>query len=347
MGGTVTIFDPQGNKGDIPYENLAAAVKAGAKPSVAIKDPQGNIGDIPADQYQAAVRAGGTVVPLQDQQTKHPGFWATAAEDMKGLLHPSGFSPYPGMDTEAKSDAANQSAQQDQARKDAGYSLPYRAAAPVAQAAGVNVPGMEESAKEGDVAGVMGHAAAPVATLAAGEAIAHGAPAIADALPSADRAGQALERVKAAAGNVPIDTAKPGNTALDIYTQSQRGATLPTPVSKLVRRLTTPGSDPMTYAEAKDFQSNISKLSANEKMNLNPNTQRLVGQLNADLKESLQNAAHTAGMGSEFAQAMHEYRMAMKLKGASDAVIDAGWKAALSGAGLYGAKKVIESATGH
>lgn len=168
--------------------------------------------------------------------------------------------------------------------------------------------------------------------------------AMVDALPSTARAGAALQEVKAVAGDVPINTAKPGNTALEIYTQSQRGANLPSSVGKLVRRLAAPDQPPMTYAEAKDFQSNISKLSANEKMALNPNTKRLVGQLNEDLKSSLQDAADTAGKGQQFQKAMQEYHSAMKLRGVSDAVIDATWKAALSGVGLYGAKKIIESA---
>src|ERR1017187_786858 len=78
------------------------------------------------------------------------------------------------------------------------------------------------------------------------------------ALPSASRAGAALQNVKSTAGDVPIDTAKVGDSALELYTQSQRGATLPPAVNKLDRRLVQPDSAPMTYEEAKDFQSNIS-----------------------------------------------------------------------------------------
>lgn len=96
--------------------------------------------------------------------------------DLGGLLKPSGFSPYPGMDQDAKSAAAAESHQQDQDRKAAGYSPLYRAAAPVAQAVGVNVPGMEDAAKKGSVGGVLGHAAAPLAMLGAGEVLGHALP---------------------------------------------------------------------------------------------------------------------------------------------------------------------------
>lgn len=168
-------------------------------------------------------------------------------------------------------------------------------------------------------------------------------PKIGSVIPSTERAGAALEDVKSTAGDVPINTTKPGNTALEIYTQSQRGANLPSSVGKLVRRLAAPDQPPMTYAEAKDFQSNISKLSANEKMALNPNTKRLVGQLNADLKSSLEEAADTVGKGQQFAQAMKEYHHAMQIRGMTDAAIDASWKAALSAGGLYGLNKIIQA----
>jgi hypothetical protein len=191
---TVPIVSPAGDVGDIPFAQMGAALAAGGKPGVTIKSPDGKLGVVPADRYQDAVKAGGTVVPYQEQDTQHPGFWAHAADLMGGLLHPSGFSPYPGMDQEAKSAAATQATQQDQARKQAGYSTGYRALAPVAQSVGVNVPAMEQSAKEGDIAGVAAGAAVPAATLAAGEALSQGGRSIADAAESAlqSRAGRAI-----------------------------------------------------------------------------------------------------------------------------------------------------------
>lgn len=190
----------------------------------------------------------------------------------------------------------------------------------------------EDTASQG-----AGQALATLGTAGVSESI----PEIRAAVPSTERAGAALQDIKSTVGDVPINTAKPGNTALDIYTQSQRGATLPSSVGKLVRRLTAPDSPPMTYAEAKDFQSNISKLSADEQMKLNPNTRRLVGKLNQDLKSSLEDAADTAGKGQQFQDAMKEYHNAMRIKGWSESAIDAAWKAALTGAGIYGIGKIF------
>lgn len=185
-----------------------------------------------------------------------------------------------------------------------------------------------------------GIAESPVARLAG---------AARDALPSTARAGAALQNIKSVAGSVPIDTAKVGNSALDLFEQSQRGATLPPAVNKLVRRLAQPDGLPMTYEEAKDFQSNISNLSANEKMNLKPNQVRLLGQLNSDLKASLADAADTVGKGEQFTTAMREYHQAMKLKGYSDAAINAAWKAAIGATGAYAAAKIfgLANAPGH
>src|SRR5580704_4367112 len=118
--------------------------------------------------------------PVTETPKENPGFWSTLGEDIKGLLHPSAQNPYPGMGQEEKTATAAQAGQEGEARKDAGYSLPYRTLAPVAESLGVNVPGMEQSARAGDVGGVAGHAAAPLTVLGAGEALAHGGAAAVD-----------------------------------------------------------------------------------------------------------------------------------------------------------------------
>src|ERR1035441_6385793 len=135
------MFSPDGTLGDIPYEQMKAALAAGAKPGVTVKAPDGSLGVVPADRYQDAAKAGASIVPFKEQETQHPGFWATVSDDLGGMLHPSGFSPYPGMGQDEKAAASGQAYEQDQARKQAGYSPAYRALTPVAQSLGVNVPG--------------------------------------------------------------------------------------------------------------------------------------------------------------------------------------------------------------
>ena len=56
----------------------------------------------------------------------------------------------------------------DQARKEAGYSPGYRAAAGIGSLAGVNAGGMEQAAAHGDTAGIVGHMVTPAALAALG-----------------------------------------------------------------------------------------------------------------------------------------------------------------------------------
>lgn len=251
MGGMVTIFDPQGNKGEIPFENLAAAVKAGAKPAITMKAPDGSLGDIPADQMPAAVKAGASIVPLKDQENQHPGFWHTLWSDLSNIK-PSGVSPYPGMDQEAKSAAATQAAQQDQSRQAAGYSAPYRALAPVAQAVGVNVPGMEQSAAQGDQAGVLGHAAAAAAPVAAAEILHQGGAVVPEQLRTA--AGAAATSippaVTAALKKLPVSMVQRipylGDVLTDVYkagSQAYQEAKAPSIATPSAIGPTTPAAE--------------------------------------------------------------------------------------------------------
>src|SRR6185437_8441642 len=83
---TVPMFAPDGSLGDIPYEQMHAAATAGAKPAVNILDPSGKPGLVPADRLQEAVQAGAKVVPYQEQEAQHPGFWTALGSDVKGMV---------------------------------------------------------------------------------------------------------------------------------------------------------------------------------------------------------------------------------------------------------------------
>lgn len=178
-----------------------------------------------------------------------------------------------------------------------------------------------------------------------GQPIAEGATAlsstIAKNLPSSLRAsaGGTLGSLKAGVGNVPVNTSEFGDTALELWTQSQRGSTLPAAVRKLVNRITNPGSEPITYAETKDFQSNISNLLKNpvgeEGAALkNPNTYRLVTELNQKLKASLEEASQLGGAApGTFTGAMKQYSDASARQAMIDRIHDLAVKGIKIGAG--------------
>lgn len=121
-----------------------------------------------------------TLDPNQEgMQAKPSGFYA----DLKGLVTgaPEGIARmipgpqqyYQYQDARADIESIKQTGKTraqlaDQARKQAGYGLGYRALAPVGEQLGANVQGMEQSAREGDQLGVMGHATAAATPYVAG-----------------------------------------------------------------------------------------------------------------------------------------------------------------------------------
>lgn len=188
---TVPIFAPDGSLGDIPAANLAAAVKAGAKPGVHITSPDGSAGVIPADRTTDAVKAGAKIVPIQDQPVKHEGFWNALGSDLKGIAEGTGKTILaagtgnPAAFTDQALQTGATVSDNMQHRRDEGRSLAYRTIAPVGDALGVNTRGMEDAADAGDIGGVAGHAAAVPTAMAATAAIAHGAPPAAEVLSDA------------------------------------------------------------------------------------------------------------------------------------------------------------------
>jgi hypothetical protein len=167
---TVPIFDPLGTLRDIPYEQMHEAVGAGGTIGHRVQAPDGKIRIVAANRLQEAAKASGSVLPLETPQPEQPSALSTLWSDVKNFArYPSGVSPYPGMDLDAKQAIAQGSAERTEQRRQAGYGGGYRAMAPIGESIGVNVPGMEESARQGDEGGVLGHAAAVPTAMAAAE----------------------------------------------------------------------------------------------------------------------------------------------------------------------------------
>ena len=176
----IPVFDPQGILRDIPSDQLAQAVKAGGMPAVRFQAPDKTVRFVPADRTQDAVKAGGQILPFEQQDVKHPGFWSALVDDAKGMaaggaktLIAAGTGNPAAFTDQALQTAATVSDNM-QHRRDEGRSLAYRTVAPVGDALGVNTRGMEDAADAGDVGGVAGHAAAVPAVMAATEGVARG-----------------------------------------------------------------------------------------------------------------------------------------------------------------------------
>lgn len=354
---TVPIFDPQGTLRDVPYEQMMDAVKAGGTIGVRFQAPDQSVRYVPANRSRDAISAGGKILPIEQQDVQHPGFWASLGSDLgdmaKGLWH---AAVDPLTDThedlvrklheEQAADAAPPTAEH------MAHGTFYRnVATPAAQAIGVNVPGMEQSAAEGDVAGVYGHAAAPAAAAAITEGAVRGIPAIGNAvkevLPSTERAGAAFQEVSKVAGNHTVAVTPGLSDALMQYQQLvDAGGSRSLAVSKLLNRLTSPTAAPLTYDEARLFQSNISRLSADEAQRLTPVMKRQVGQIAAELSKTVETTAANAGKLEEFQGAMKQYRQAKQIEAVKENVKDVAvstLKKAVPAAGAYyGVKKLLD-----
>jgi hypothetical protein len=211
---TVPIFAPDGTLGDIPQEQLATAVKAGAKPGVHITGPDGSPGVIPADRVPDAANAGAKVVPFEDQPAK--SFWGETAKaiwsDIKSIPNAL-MSPDPLADPRV-SDAdkwniyqkQSAAAQATNAQRVKEHGQAYSLGASANEMMGINVAGEEQGAKEGNPGAVVGHALTVPLMAGATEGLIKGAPAVGDA---ATKVGQAAK----VTGQVLKDVATPENIA--------------------------------------------------------------------------------------------------------------------------------------
>src|SRR5262249_22959874 len=111
----------------------------------------------------------------------------------------------------------------------------------------------------------------------------------------------------AADANLTIDASKPGQAALEILQNKQAGGQMTQGIYQFLKRATSPGSQPVTYPEARSFFSNLSSLSMNESQRLAPNTQRLLGNFVSALDDSIRDAVGQIGQGDNYAQAMRQY----------------------------------------
>ena len=109
-----------------------------------------------------------------------------------------------------------------------------------------------------------------------------------------------------AAEHLPVNVNDAGQVALRIQDLAQRGGSMPQAVRQFLARVTDPDQGQLTFGEARDFASNISRLSANETQRLTPVIAREVATMRVALNQSLAQTAGQAGKGAEYAQAMTE-----------------------------------------
>jgi hypothetical protein len=151
-------------------------------------------------------------------------------------------------------------------------------------------------------------------------------------IPSAERAGQMFQDVKAVADKIPLDLAEPGNRALRIVKLAEQGGSRPKVINDFMKRVTDPEKGPLTYGEAREFYTNASRLSADEMKRLSPRMRFELGKFVQELNSSIASAAEQVGKRATFEKAMDEYRQAMKLNDVKEGLAEFGKKVAVKGA---------------
>lgn len=140
-------------------------------------------------------------------------------------------------------------------------------------------------------------------------------------IPQAGRAGKALQSVMGAAQHEPVNPTTFMPSLTRVQELADRGGVMPGPVGKLIDRITSPTGGPLTYREARDFASNISRLSADEYGKLTPVIAREVTTLRAEFNRAIADAAGAVGKKAEHVAALKEYAKAMRLRGMLDSVV--------------------------
>lgn len=126
------------------------------------------------------------------------------------------------------------------------------------------------------------------------------------------RAGANIGAAATAAKDVALNTEGVGTEGLRALELQAAGGRLPRVASQLMQRITSPDAGDLTFEEARDFYSNLSRLSANEFGNLNPTMQRQLGAMKDALHQALVDAAGTVGKGEEYASGISEYAKASR-----------------------------------
>lgn len=133
-------------------------------------------------------------------------------------------------------------------------------------------------------------------------------------IPTRAKAGALFQETMGKAGKLPVDLNSSSEPLTRAFEMGERGMTRPKVVNQLMRRVTAPDSEPMTYQEARDYAQSLSRQSSSEGQKLTPAMKAQVGKLSHAFNEDVGRTAEGAGVGPQYQQAMEGYRRAMQLR---------------------------------
>jgi hypothetical protein len=146
-----------------------------------------------------------------------------------------------------------------------------------------------------------------------------GGPVAEYATPSAARAGQLFASIAEDAGNVPVALEHSRDAIQRFNELASRGGQQTKVIRDLMRRLRSMDTSkgPIAYSEARDFYTNMSRLSAEEISNLNPVMRRQMTEVSRAFSKDVADAAAQVGREADYWKAMRQYARASRLQDAN------------------------------
>lgn len=185
------------------------------------------------------------------------------------------------------------------------------------------------------IANTIGNTIGSTAALAGGAAAGEAGEGLLNKIPTRAKAGDIFNRIGEQLKDQPVNLTESAQPLQRVAELGERGGTLPTPANRFLQR--SQMIEPLTYPEARDYQSNLSSLSREDEGMKGP-MRGGVKQLNKAFYNDIKNAADAKGLGEDYANAMNMNRRAAQLNHA----FKAGGKAAAAGAVGAGTYKLVK-----
>jgi hypothetical protein len=155
-------------------------------------------------------------------------------------------------------------------------------------------------------------------------------------LPAA-KAAQAFQDVHMVARDLPVDTSQATKLANLAAQEKEFGGSPPKVITEFLKRVEDP--KPLTYAEARKYYSNASRLSDAEEGATNAVMRRHMTRFTKALGQSIENTVESTGQLDTYKSAMSNYKTAMRLRDTAKFIKEHAVKGAIGTGVAYGIYK--------
>lgn len=218
---------------------------------------------------------------------------------------------------------------------------------PVAMAAGAamgaDTPKMADAFRRRD-AGAAVVESTPLLAQAAAGPVTRGVIKGVDALPSEARASANFDKVATVANKLPVDVSEAMKAALEADRLHSNGAREVPPAIRAIMEKGQNGSIP--YEDARQIYSNAIDPDVTSRQGMNRAMKRQVTASTKALDKSIRSTTNDAGVGTEYADAMSEFRRAKTMKSVGNVLLNSAKAAAFGGAGYYLLRDLLNASSG-